>query len=108
MRFMVVTELETDRHVMDGDEVEALFAAMGPDMGFENPLSYLKERFSAYYTKGILPKAGGLDDQDSAFVRDLHRLFLVKRYQFWKITQGGGGRKPGQKTEKKPDWQDVL
>lgn len=107
---MVVTELETEQHVMDGDEVEALFKAMGEDMGFEHPLSYLKERFSAYYTKGILPKAGGLDDQDASFIRDLHRAFLIKRYQFWKITQGGGSKPKSRdaKPKAKPDWQDVL
>lgn len=106
MRFLVLTELEPTQHTLDGDEIEALLAQL-EDVGFENPADYLKERFSWLYGYKILPRAGGLDDQDASFTRDLHKLFLVKRYQYWRITQGGGKR-PGQAPEKKKDWQDVL
>ncbi len=92
---------------MTGDEIDAMFKMLGKDLGFENPASYLKDRFSAYYTKGILPRAGGLDDQDASFIRDLHRLFLLKRFQYWKLTQGGSGSKEDKKLKKK-SWQDVL
>jgi hypothetical protein len=46
------------------------------DFGFNYPLSYIVETSSVFLNHGILPNAGGWDDQDAAWTEDF-LLFMT-------------------------------
>lgn len=98
--------MEPGEHVMDDDEVDRMLKALGVDEGYENPIDYLKDRFIWVYAYKMLPRGGGVDDQDASFIRDLGRMFLKKRALRWKLTQGGGDN--ASKREKKKHWWQKL
>lgn len=53
------------------------------DDGFFYPIDYLIKTWDAYRSYGVLPAAGGIDDQDPKWWQDINRLSsrfaLIKR-----------------------------
>lgn len=60
---------------------------------FKHPRSYVYRTCSWLERFGVLPRAGGLDDQDKTWVEDAELYFAAKgqvgrEYEAWKREQG--------------------